>query len=170
MEENLDSVLAILSEKAKADFALAESNRRLAEVEQAKTAEISRQIQAQKAHTAILRDLTEKAGAMIAVMPELTQAILAIREWQDEASERFERLERAAILGLSGRSDGAMLAALKETEHISSLKRQLAQQIENLNILQEENAASGFDLALENKIKKTSARIEELRTELDGTN
>lgn len=161
--DDLDSVLSKLSEKAKADFALAESNRLLID------AEVKRAT-AENLKNALLTLQTEQAAGLIAGMSVLIQTIEAVREWQEEASERLERLERAAILGLSGRSDGELLTALKHTEHISSLKRQLSQQIENLNTLQEERAESGFNLTLENKIKKTSARIEELKAELDGLN
>ena len=171
-----DNVLLQLSAHAQAMMAEAKSRDSLTEAERVKAAEYTRLRLAQERHTAIGNLLTEQAAGLLNTLPEFLQAVAAIREWQEEFSEhiekldeRLERIEGAAALMLKGLTDGALSTELKNSSHISSLKRQLIQYNRNRQKLHERLAEYGTvdaPLSITNQIDKTEDLIAELEAKL----
>lgn len=102
-----------------------------------------------------------------------------LRDFGPELLQRIDKIERSIALILAKQETGAVDAGLNRltgelrsemvSNHISSLKRQLVRQYQNLNQLKEEAAVYGTapPLHIRNKLHDIRSEIERLETELD---
>jgi hypothetical protein len=134
-----------------------------------KTEENSRNLaNSEKQRVRMLVQQDEKLTSLLAFVQTVTNTVMAVREWQTDASDWMDSIDRSMIILLAKRGNGGQKEAdvLIAELSVASLKRELLQRTQNLQELQEQEALGGFDLGLKNDIKKEKKRIGEIEGEL----
>lgn len=123
----------------------------------------------------IALDTNEKVGGLAEALPQVFLTIYGLREWQKEDSRWKDRVDEILLLLLVGRGNGnkARVAELAKELDQEHNERLLAQEVQNLNELEEQAAEHGgivnSPVKLINDIKKTKQRIKDLKAKLpDG--